>query len=230
MIKNWQELLKTETIATLGKLNVNSKTVLLLSGESMAGKTVACLHLADSAIKNNYKVLYFDTDEKKIFARPLPNLFKEFYDKNKTQYDSLFIYADTWEYENFFNVINEQKPRLLIIDSLYQPFFSKVDNTRTRAVEIKKFLTRLRPYLAENSIGCIITTPTGRIVDPETKKEMTAPLGGQGIKLLSDVRVIIEFVKDQKSDVEITDRRLFIIDRQGKSAFKMGYGGHLIPI
>ena len=227
MIKNWQEMLKTETIATLGKLTVDSKTVLLLSGESMAGKTIACLHLTDSAIRNNYKVLYFDTDEKKILARPQPNLFKEFYTKEKDKYDALFVYADKWEYEKFFEVLDKQKPRLLIIDSLYQPFFAKIENTRTRAVEIKKFLTRLRPYLSENNIGCVITTPAGRIVDPESGKEMIAPLGGQGVKLLSDVRVIIEFVKDQNSDTETTDKRLFIVDRQGRSAFKIEYGGHL---
>ena len=223
-------MLEKETIASLGKLSIDSKTVLLLSGESMVGKTVACLHLSDSAIRNNHKVLYFDTDEKKILSRPHPNLFKEFYEKNKSKYKSLFLYADKLDYNKTLEAIGKQKPRLVIIDSLYQPFFKKIPNTRTRATEIKKFLTNLRPYLSENNIGCIITTPSGRIVDPETKQEMIAPLGGQGVKLLSDVRIMIQFVKDQARDSETGDKRLFIVDRQNRFAFKIEYGGHLIPI
>ena len=68
------------------------------------------------------------------------------------------------------------------------------------------------------------------IVDPETKKEDIAPLGGQGVKYLSDVRIMIEFIKEQDSDTETANKRLFIIDRQGRSAFKIEYGGHLIAI
>lgn len=230
MVENWQEMLKSEIISSYGRLEVNSKTIILLAGQSLAGKTITCLHLANEAIKNKQKVLYVDTEEKSILTRPHPNLFKEFYYMNKKSYDFNFIYIDSLKEKEFFQLLDKIKPKLIIIDSLYQPFLKGYGEARTRTKAIKDFLTNLRSYLWKNNLGCIITTPTGRIVEPTTREEKLVPLGGEGIKYLSDIKVLIQFVEDQNKDSETSDKRLFVIDRQLKIAFKIEYGGHLVPI
>lgn len=231
MVKKWQDMLKSDTIVSFGKLNINSRTITLFSGQSLSGKTITCLHLANESVKNNNKTFYMDTEEKSILIRPYPNLFKEFYDTNKKLYDSNFIYIDKFKEKEFFQLLDKHKPKIIVIDSLYQPFLKLYGEPRTRAKAIKDFLTQLRSYIWNNNIGCIITSPTGRIVEPSTKKEnLDHILGGEGIKYLSDIKVLISFIDSQDKDSETSDRRLFVIDRQIKIAFKIEFGGHLIPI
>lgn len=230
MVKTWQDLLKSEVIASYGELSIESKTIFMLAGLSLAGKTITCLHLVNEAIKKKQKVLYVDTEEKSILTRPHPNLFKDFYEKNKKLYDSYFIYIDRFKEKEFFQLLDEKKPKLVVIDSVYQPFFKLYNESRTRAKKIKDFLTDLRSYVWENNIGCIITTPVGRVVEPLTKEERLVPLGGESIKYLSDIKILIQFITKDDKDSETPDRRLFVIDRQLKIAFKIEYGGYLIPI
>lgn len=231
MVKNWQEMLKSEILCSFGKLNIESKTILLLAGQSLAGKTITCLHLVDSAIKNNIKIVYIDSEKKSILKRPHPNLFKYFYEKNKKAYDSNFIYIDNFKEDNIFKELDKIKPKIIVIDSLYQPFLEKYSEPRTRAKEIKDFLTNLRSYIWKNNLGCIITSPTGRVVEPSTKEEtLDHILGGEGIKYLSDIKVLIKFVSADDKDSETSDKRLFIIDRQLKICFRIKYGGHLVPV
>lgn len=234
MVEDWQQLLKTRDICSLGKIVVSTKSIFLLAGQSLAGKTITCLHLVNDAIQKNNKVVYIDTEDKSIMTRPHPNLFKEFYNKNQKLFDSNFIYINILDETKFFNLLDEKKPDLLVIDSLYQPFLKKYDEPKTRSKQIKDFLTYLRDYVYNNSLGCVITTPVGRVVEPKTKttpkKENLVPLGGEGIKYLSDIKILIQFVEEQNKDSETSDRRLFVIDRQERIAFKIEYGGHLIPI
>ena len=90
----------------------------------MAGKTVSCLHFANDAIKRGFKVYYLDTESKPIVSKPHPNLFKSFYKENKEGFDKLFVYISDFDEEAILEGIKEVKPKLLIIDSIYDPYVS----------------------------------------------------------------------------------------------------------
>ncbi len=224
--KNWKELLKTEQITNIGKISVGSKNILLVAGKSMSGKTVTCLHFTEQAIKKKMKVLYFDTENKSIISRPEPNLFKKLHKKNEKGYTQYFSYRDN--IDNLFEDIKQEKPKLIIIDSLYQPFLKKYSEPRTRAMKIKEYLTKIRELVWNESIGCIITTPIGKITQPSTGENKQEILGGEGMKYLADVKLMIQFVDKQDKDSDIGDKRLFVIDRNHQILFHIGYGGELI--
>ena len=227
---NWQDLLKSEVVASFGGFQVETKTIFLFSGQSMAGKTVTCLHLANEAVKSGKKVLYVDTEEKSIIKRPHPNLFKEFYNQEQEKYDMYFKYYNEFDELEIFNILDKEKPDFIVIDSIYQPFLSKYPGSRTRALKLKEFLTKLRGYIWDHNIGGVITTPVGRVVEPTTKEERLIPLGGEGVKYLSDVKVCIDFVESKDDDTQISDIRFFNIDRQERVRFRIKDGGHLIPL
>ena len=123
LLNDWKEELKTNVIASMGDLTINSKTITLLIGQSLAGKTATCLHYVDSAIKKKKKVLYVDTDQKSILTRPEPNLFKYFYNKNKELYDKYFLYTRSSDFDDLLKM--DKYPELLIIDSIYTPFLNE---------------------------------------------------------------------------------------------------------
>jgi len=205
----------------MGSLTINSKTITLLIGQSLAGKTATCLHYVDSAIKKKKKVLYVDTDQKSIMTRPEPNLFKHFYNQNKELYDKYFLYTQSGDFEELLKM--DQQPELLVIDSIYTPFLINEDNPRTRAKTIKDFIYKLREYIWKNNIATIITTPIGRVVN-KGKDEMKA-LGGEGLKYASDIKIFIHFADNDNKDETSSDKRFFVVDRQHRYCFMIGDGG-----
>jgi len=221
LLNDWKEELKTNVIASMGDLNINSKTITLLIGQSLAGKTATCLHYVDSAIKKKKKVLYVDTDQKSILTRPEPNLFKHFYNKNKELYDKYFLYTQSGDFDGLLKM--DKYPELLIIDSIYTPFLINEDNPRTRAKTIKDFIYKLRNYIWKNNIATIITTPIGRVVN-KGKDEMKA-LGGEGLKYASDIKIFIHFADDDDKDKTSSDKRFFVVDRQRRYGFIIENGG-----
>jgi hypothetical protein len=218
---------KDVPISSFGQIQIRPKTIIMISGSSLVGKTVTCLHISDEVIRNNKKVLYCESEEKSIMTRPEPNLFKTFYDKNKELYDNNFLYSTKLDEEEFFKCLQEQKPELVIIDSIYQPFLAKYKDPRSIAKKIKDFLTKLRSSVWENNHACIITTPIGRIVNPKTGDEQYKPLGGDGLKYLSDSKIAIDFFENDKEEGSLATKRIFTVDKQYRLTFKIEVGGGL---
>lgn len=226
VLYDWKSDLKTKNIANLGKLKVDSKTIILLIGQSLAGKTASCLHFVDSAIKKKYNVLYADTDQKSILARPEPNLFKFFYNKNKDLYDKHFFYSRTNNLDSLFDEIDKRKPNLLIIDSVYTPYLI-IDSPKQRAKEIKVFLSKLREKIWEHEIGVILTTPIGRVVGYGSDGDNKIALGGEGLKYACDVKIFIHFAKSEDKDEISGNKRFYVTDRQIRHGFIINDGGKI---
>jgi len=222
-IQDWKDLLKTEKIGYLGSIEIVTKNIVLFSGPSMAGKTISCLHIVDSSIKMGKKVLYFDTENKSIMTRAEPNLFRKFYGESKEEYDKLFFYKDSLD--DWVDHIKEIKPNLIIIDSLYTPFLTKYPQQRSRAKIIKEFLLDFRAVLWESEMGAVITVPTGRVINPSDGIVQNVALGGEGVKYLADIKIMISCA-DINGDLE-KENRFFLVDRNITYAFKIGYGGIL---
>jgi|TARA_Y100000310_G_scaffold258198_1_gene266536 hypothetical protein len=227
---DWKKETEKKPLVDFGGLSVNEKTILLIAGQSLAGKTITCLHFTDSAILNKKKVAYFDIDEKTIIDRPDPNLFNEISNKNQEKYDSLFSYYQSFDEGSFFTEMEKLKPNLIVMDGLYHSFCAKFPDktSKARAKIIKDFLLKLRGFLRENNIGMILTTPIGRVTK-EGKTEAVM-LGGEGIKYLSDVKVMIQFTEEEDKDNKNSFKRIFFVDRQNQFGFHIEYGGHLVPI
>lgn len=223
--EDWKQMLKTEDLGYLGNIPIVSKNIVLFSGQSMAGKTASCLHIADSVIKGGKVVLYYDTETKSIIERAEPNLFKKLYSFNSKEYDKLFHYKK--DLDNWAEDIRSLKPKLVIIDSLYIPFFNKYAEQRTRAKKIKEFLIEFRGVMWEMNMGAVITVPTGRVFDPNDKVVRNVPLGGEGVKYLADVKIMITSLVKENSDGEVGGCRFFVIDRNRQYVFEIGEGGVL---
>lgn len=227
---DWKKEIEKKPIVKFGGLSVNEKTILLIAGQSLAGKTITCLHFTDTAIINKRKVAYFDIDEKTVIDRPDPNLFNTLSKKNQEKYDTFLSYYQSFDETSFFLEMEKLKPNLIIIDGLYHSFCAKFPDTTSKARTkiLKDFLLKLRGFIRKHNIGMIITTPIGRITK-EGKTEYVM-LGGEGIKYLSDVKVMIQFIEGEDKDDKNTYKRIFFVDRQNQFGFHIEYGGHLIPI
>lgn len=221
--ENWLDLMNKEIVGNLGGIKLPKRNIILFSGQSMAGKTVSCLHFTKSGIEMGKKVLYFDTEEKSIISRAEPNLFNKFFSENPEGFKKLFHYRNNLD--NWVKDIIEIKPDMVVIDSLYQPFLDKEPEARTRARLIKEFLTEFRGVIWEQNIGAVITVPTGRIVDEGVVK--LVPLGGEGVKYLADVKVLIHFSGKEDNDSKVGENRLFVVDRNLTYQFEIEAGGIL---
>ena len=225
---DWKEEIKTEPIVEFGGISVNVKTILLIAGQSMAGKTITCIHFLNEAIIKNIRTAYFDIDEKTIIDRQEPNLFKELSKSNQKKYDSCLSYYQSFDKELFFEEIEKLKPALVILDGIYHSFCVNTTIANERAKLIKDFLIQLREFMKIHKIGVILTTPIGKITK-EGKTELVM-LGGESIKYLSDVKVMIQFVEDETKDSKSAYKRIFFVDKNHQFAFNIDYGGKLIPI
>lgn len=219
--------LKTEVIAELYELRISTKALHLLAGISASGKTVTCLHFALDAVKKGHKVLYFDTEKKKAATRPEPNLLKKFYAENKKTFDNLFVYEIEFDQETALKEISEEKPKLVIIDSIYEPFID-IKHPYQRAVAIREFLNKLREKMMADDFGCVITTQVGREDTRGGEKKETV-LGGDGLKYVSDLKAFIQLPDNTKKEGELYSKRFFVIDNQTKYPFKIEEGGIIKP-
>ncbi|MAG61819.1 hypothetical protein CMI43_03320 [Candidatus Pacearchaeota archaeon] len=227
---NWKKEIQQKPIVEFGGLSINEKTILLIAGQSLAGKTITTLHFINSAIVDNKKVVFFDIDEKNVMDRPNPNLFNEMSTKNQKKYDDLLSYYQDFDEKFFFTEMKKIKPDLIAIDGLYHSFSSKYPNvtSKSKAKKIKDFLMDIRKFIREYKIGVLLTTPIGRVTkDNKTEYVM---LGGEGIKYLSDVKVMIQFIESDNKDDKNSYKRIFFVDRQHQFGFHIEYGGHLIQI
>ncbi len=225
---SWQDELKKEEVADLGQLKITTKSINLLAGFSMSGKTATCLHFTNSAINKGLKVIYYDTEEKGVMTRPHPNLFQSFYEKNKESYDKNFSYEKKLDEKSFEKKILEMKPKLVIIDSIYEPFRREYEHPYQRSTKIRDFVTRLRELAINNEFGCVMTTQVGRIVLQNGTDNSEEMLGGEGLKYVTDLKVMIQMVG--KGDSEKMGERLYYVDKQFKYHFRMINGGHIVPL
>ena len=116
----------------------------------------------------------------------------------------------------------------MIIDSIYEPFVShlKIENANKRAKEIRKFLSQLRSHIVKKGIGVVVTTQAGRVIDRDGM-EQELMLGGEGIKYVSDLKIMIQFAEAERRTEATTNRRFFIIDRLNRYAFSIDGRGRM---
>ena len=230
-----QEALKKEEAISFINLCVNTKTITLIGGQSMVGKTVICLHIANRCVSQRIKVAYFDTDKRPITNRPEPNLLKYFQTNNPQGYKDYFMYSNNFYEKNILEVIATCKPKVVIIDSIYSPYVEKYPKSpRQRAKAIRMFLMRLRDLMFEHNVAVILTTQVGKELNSsmDGHEMISYILGGEGLKHLSDCKWILDFKSANKGDVP-SDRkygeesRYLFIDRQEIIALTIGYGGFI---
>lgn len=238
--RNWIEEIEVKNIGTFfNKIQINAKNMNVFAGLNTIGKTATCLHIADETIKKGFRVLYFDT-ENKIFDRPQPNLFKHFVSKNPDLYKTnfQFEYKIFDEQNRTFNLsFFKQKvesafsnflPDLIVIDSIYSPFFNFIPEPRTRARCIGEFVGKLRDYMIEKNFAIVLTTKLGKIV---TKKENEIishdlALGGQELLYYCDQKIVLyEGIKNKNS---FNKKIIFVLDKQFQFILEMDSGGMFI--
>tara|TARA_Y100000034_G_C6909373_1_gene423318 strand:- start:9141 stop:9851 length:711 start_codon:yes stop_codon:yes gene_type:complete len=227
---NWIKLIKKEEVCNLfNKLTISTKSITLFAGENTIGKTATCLHLAKLAIDNGHSVLYFDTEEK-IIDRPDPNLLATFLQQNPKGFSNKFniqnkllnkVKQGKLDTSYFEQKIKENKPVLVIIDSIYTAFAQEFPEARRRAKVIGEFMLYLRPYMKQNNLAIIITSKTGRIVDRGEEKETI--LGGQELLYNCDVKAKMTTTHNNHK----VKRVIFEVDQQQEFVLTVDYGGGL---
>lgn len=229
-MEDWMNtLMNPKVISSFNNINIQPRTVTLLSGNSMAGKTVICLHHTNIALLNGYRVLYYDTEEKPFIDRPEPNLFKDFCTLNPDIYNKNFHYKTELDLDKFESDIEEIKPDMLVIDSIIQPFnIAYIDEIYLmRAKKVNEFMQKLRGIIRKHDIGVLLTTQISRVVNPTTKVITKEPKGGQGLKYLSDIKITISFSENTDSEDSTNNVRFLVIDRMVRKPFKIDDGGHI---
>lgn len=230
---DWQNELKNEMVAAISgktaeeEIRINTKTISVFGGSSMVGKTATCLHLAADAVKRGKMVYYIDTESKPITNRPEPNFFKKLSGKNPEGFKRYFVYERNFDPENLPKLLDNIKPKLLIIDSIYEPYISaesklRVDNPYGRTKAIREFLNRLRTWIFERGIAVVITTPAGK--DAEDLK------GGNSLLYLSDSKLYVKFIGEEEKGGEIAGKRLYQIDKHHAIPFMISEEGEIVFI
>lgn len=228
------EALKRDVISNLFNLKIYSKTMTLIGGPSIAGKTVLSLHFAHNCVKNKKVVCYFDADDHPVTKRPDPNLLNFFYNKNKDEYKDYFKYSTDFSEEGILQALDAYKPSLLVIDSIYAPFAKKYPNApQTRARDIREFLMNLRQKIIEYNTGVILTSQirsdTKFSIDGE--EVLYTILGGDGLKHLTDCKWLIHFgdnrPHDNSPNGSIETERFILIDKQEQVPLVIQYGGQI---
>lgn len=217
------EMIERVPIADLFGLKIWSKTIVLLAGQSTAGKTVTCLHFADRCIDNNKDVLYIDTDGHPAMTRPMPNLLLNLINANKEKYDKHFHYSNEFNEDAILNAIDQIKPTLVVIDSIYKPY-AECNHPMLRAQKIRQYIYKLRDKLLNGEFAIMLTSQISK-----TREEgglLQNILGGEGLKHLSDTKWILDFVTDADKET----RRLLLIDKQIQAKVLLGYGGSIEEI
>lgn len=242
---NLEEALKKEKAAEIrkgGALEVYSKTITLIGGVTLIGKTITCLHFADDCVKNKKLVIYLDTDKRPLSKRPAPNLLDFFKNNNPEGYKKYFRYSTVFDEELILNGIDEHKPALLIIDSIYPPYAERYPKSaKQRAKEIRAFIMKLRDKIFENNTAVIITSQVSKEGRTMSKFEIDGHdliysiMGGEGLKHLSDTKWVYTLTTNDgdipaRKDLRKEGKRLLFIDRQELVNIHLTYGGVITKI
>ncbi len=223
-LQGWKEGMKNEVVAEMGLIKIFSKTVNVLMGSPLSGKTSSCLWLTADAIEKKNKVLYVDTEKTSVVDRPVPNLLRTLIGKNEGGFNRLFFHTKDFGETAIFEKVKTIKPNLLIIDSVYEPFNKTYHKRpRERAVAIREFVYRLRELASQNGIGIVLTTQTTK--NPEGGEE--EPLGGSGLLYATDIKAFFCFPENEKGGLNIAGTRIITIDRQISFKIVLGYGGEI---
>jgi len=231
LFTDYLDVFKREVVSQLFSLKIYSKTITLLGGPSTSGKTITCLHFADYCVNNNKSVCYFDTDNHPVVNRPDPNLLADFSKKNKDKYKKYFKYSTSFSEDIALKTMDDYKPSLLIIDSIYTPFYNKIQsNPRGRARAIRKFLMNLREKIQKYNSAVIITSQVTKELSKDEGMIYTI-LGGEGLKHSSDCKWMIEFTSDKgkgdSSNSKNMGKRVMVIDKQQEVTLTIEYGGKI---
>lgn len=98
-------------------------SVSILTGDPGVGKSTLALQAANEIQKQNFKVLYFSTEESLSQLKNKLHCFK-FLDSD----NSNILFSDEYHLENIVQIIALEKPSFCVIDSLQNCFFSKEQN------------------------------------------------------------------------------------------------------
>lgn len=230
------ERMKPEIIAELGnKIKCNRRTILMISARSGYGKTSACLKLANSAVQKGHKVLYYDGDEQPLIHRQTPNLYLKFLTTAPEKFNKLFIYSVGFDENKIFEEIERIKPKLIIIDNIYNPFYKKYPKLQPmdRAKKIKLFCINFRSLIAKNDISAVVTTPA--VLRMINKHPQLVQLGGDAVKAMANTKYFIDSPEElDKEGINFNgDKkylRYFIRDRIEQIIFSIDGEGELFEV
>jgi predicted ATP-dependent serine protease len=223
-----KEELNRDVVAECFSLKVYSKTITLIGGQSLTGKTVCCLHFSDDCVKKGKVVLYFDTDSHPVCNRPDPNLLTMFSSREPDKYQKFFHYTRTFNTDDFIKYLDMYSPSLVIIDSIYAPFMEAYQSSpKLRAKSIKHFLMEVRNILYQKNIAMIVTSQVGKETSVDGDSVVYNILGGEGLKHMSDTKWVIDFASgsNDKTSNNKMGKRVMFIDKQASVEVEIGYGG-----
>jgi len=224
-------LFKKPVLAKLHTLNIFKRTITLIGGPSLSGKTATSLHFANECVLQGLKVIYVDTDDHPVMDRPAPNLLENFMNQEPKLYQQHFKYLTSFDEESVLQLVDTEKPALLVIDSIYVPFAKKyTDGPLRRAKAIRTFLYQLRERVTKNDLSVLLTTQVSKETRMVKDYNIYAILGGEGLKHLSDIKWLIDFPKNKNDKATHNGKRLLLIDKQEEKVMIIEQGGIITEV
>lgn len=141
-------------------------SLLVLTGDPGIGKSTLLLHIAH-ALAQNYSVFYFSSEEslEQVKSRAL-----RIQSINQT-----ILFSDQANIEGIIQTCLEQKPAVVIIDSIQNCFFSDTHSYPGTVGQLRETSFALMRLAKENNIAIIITchiTKEGYMAGPKTLEHM----------------------------------------------------------
>ncbi|MBT4855686.1 DNA repair protein RadA [bacterium] len=139
---------------------------LILTGDPGIGKSTLLLQIAHN-LASKQSVIYFSSEESlgQVKQRA-ERLLKK---------DQPVLFSDEGNLEKIIATTLEEKPNLIIIDSIQNCFFSQIQVTPGSVGQLRESAFRLMRLAKENNIAVIVTghiTKEGNIAGPKTLEHM----------------------------------------------------------
>jgi DNA repair protein RadA/Sms len=141
-------------------------SLLVLTGDPGIGKSTLLLHVAHQLAQNN-KVFYFSSEESL-------EQVKQRAARTNTLDDSL-LFSDQAQIEGILQTCQDQKPDVVIIDSIQNCFFSESHSFPGTVGQLRETSFALMRLAKEHTIAVIITchiTKEGHMAGPKTLEHM----------------------------------------------------------
>lgn len=141
-------------------------SLLVLTGDPGIGKSTLLLHVAHK-LAQNYSVFYFSSEESLEQVKLRAMRIKSMNDK--------LLFSDRANIESIIQTAQEQKPAIIIIDSIQNCFFSETQSFPGTIGQLRETSFALMRLAKEYNIAVIITchiTKEGHMAGPKTLEHM----------------------------------------------------------
>lgn len=141
-------------------------SLLVLTGDPGIGKSTLLLHVAQK-LAENYTTFYFSSEESLEQVKLRAERIKSRHDK--------LLFSDQAQIEGILRTCTQQKPSVVIIDSIQNCFFSESNSFPGTVGQLRETSFALMRLAKENNIAIIITchiTKEGHMAGPKTLEHM----------------------------------------------------------